>query len=153
MSDLDTIDKALLKLLQEDGRMANSQLAEQVCLSEAPCWRRVKKLEESGYITRYQAMLNPKLLGFGVIAFIQVKFASHRIELAREFEDAIQTLPHIMACYNVTGSADYLLHVLAEDLESYGELTLNTIRKLPGVDAIHSSLCLREIKTSTRIPL
>ncbi len=153
MLELDKTDKTLLKLLQDDGRMSNSKLAEQVSLSEAPCWRRVKRLEQAGYISRYQAMLNPKQLGFGVTAFVQVKFASHKIELAREFEQAIQTLPQIMACYNVTGSADYLLHVLAEDLESYGDLTLNTIRKLPGVDAIHSSLCLREIKTSTKIPV
>lgn len=151
--DLDATDKTLLRLLQDDGRLSNSRLAEAVSLSEAPCWRRVKRLEEAGYITRYQAMLDQKRLGYGVTAFVQVKFASHRVELAREFEQAIQTLPQIMACYNVTGSADYLLHVVAEDLEAYGDLTLNTIRKLPGVDAIHSSLCLREIKTSTRIPV
>ncbi len=150
---LDKIDKNLLELLQNDGKISNSQLAEQVSLSEAPCWRRVRRLEQDGYITGYQALLDHRLLGFGVIAFVQVKFSSHRIELAQEFEEAVQTLPQIMACYNVTGSADYLLHVLAEDLESYGDLTLNTIRKLPGVDAIHSSLCLREIKTSTKIPI
>ncbi len=153
MYELDKTDKTLLKLLQNDGRLSNSKLAEQVSLSEAPCWRRVKRLEEAGYINRYQAILNHRQLGFGVTAFVQVKFASHGVELAQQFEDAIQTLPQILACYNVTGSADYLLHVLAEDLESYGDLTLNTIRKLPGVDAIHSSLCLREIKSSTKIPV
>lgn len=150
---IDKTDKTLLRLLQDDGRISNSQLAEQVSLSEAPCWRRVRRLEQAGYITGYQALLNHQLLGFGVVAFVQVKISSHRIELAQEFEEAIQTLPQIMACYNVTGPADYLLHVLAEDLESYGDLTLNILRKLPGVDSIHSSLCLREIKTSTKIPV
>lgn len=153
MDTLDKIDKHLLRLLQDDGRASISYLAEQVSLSEAPCWRRVKRLEKAGYINRYQAMLDVQKLGYGVTAFVQVKFASHQIELASEFEQAIQELPHILACHNITGSADYLLHILASNLDDYGDFTLNTLRTLPGVDSIHSSLCLREIKASTKIPI
>ena len=150
---LDDIDRALLRLLQDEGRISNAKLAERLALSQSPCWRRLKRLESEGYIERYQAILNPTKLGLGVTAFVRVRFASHDVELTAQFEQSVQTLPQVLACYNVTGEADYLLHVVIESLEAYGDFTLNTLRRLPGVSAIYSSLSLRQVKASTKLPL
>lgn len=153
MSDaLDKTDLQILARIQNDGRISNAKLAEGLCLSEAPSWRRWKRLEEEGYIEGYRAVLNRRKLGFGVLAFVQVKFDSHKAETAAQFEAAVLELPQVLACHNVTGSEDYLLQVLARDLDAFGLFTAQ-LRALPGVNTIQSSLSLREIKGGGAIPL
>lgn len=153
MLSLDETDLSLLELIQQDGRISNTKIAEKLSLSEAPCWRRRKRLEESGLVESYQANLNRELLGFGVMALVQISFADPTDEAPVLFEERIQEIPEILSCYNVTGETDYLLQVVAKDLAFY-ELFLRTVlRKLPGVRSIQTSICLREVKNSKRLPL
>ena len=150
---IDETDYALLALLQKDGRASNVKLAENLNLSETPCWRRLKRLEDTGFIKGYQANLNRRQLGFGVLAFVQICFAIHTDDLPEQFEQAIQGIPEVLSCHNVSGEADYLLQIVSEDLETYEKLLRGVIRRLSGVTSIKSSFSLREVKASTNLPL
>ncbi len=151
--DLDDIDRTILRLLQEDGTLSNAALAERLSLSVTPCWRRLHRLEQEGFIDGYQANLNRRKLGYGVLAFVQLGFGVHTDDAPNRFEEAILVHPEVQSCHKVTGSADYLLQVVAEDLDSYAEFLEQVLRKMPGVTSIHSSLALREIKSSSRLPV
>lgn len=150
---LDAQDLEILSVLQEDGRISNARLAARVGLSEAACWRRFKRLESEGYIVGFQANLDRRKLGIGVVAFVLVRLANHRGEEASSFEREVQGVPEVLGCHNITGQADYLLHVVARDLDAYGELVHNRLRQLPGVASLTSSLMLRRVKFSRRLPL
>lgn len=150
---LDDIDRSILRLLQQDGSLSNARLAELLSLSVTPCWRRRHKLEQEGFIEGYQANLNRRQLGYGVLAFVQLGFGVHTDELPNRFEQAIMDYPEVMSCHKITGSADYLLQVVAADLEGYGQFVEQVLRRLPGVTSIHSSLALREVKASSRFPV
>lgn len=152
-SDLDAVDRAMLARLQQDGSLSSSALAEQLSLTVTPCWRRRKRLEELGYIRDYQANLDRRKIGFDVLAYAQVRFGDHSGDAPDRFERVIQELPQVLSCHKVTGAADYVLTVLAADLESYGRFVEDVLRRQPGVATIQSSLALREIKAATRIPV
>jgi DNA-binding Lrp family transcriptional regulator len=150
---IDETDYGLLALVQKDGRAPNTKLAKKLHLSETPCWRRLKRLEDKGIIKGYQANLDRRLLGFGVLAFVQICFAIHTDDSPEKFEEAIQGIPEVLSCHNVTGESDYLLQIVSTDLETYEKLLRRVLRKLPGVTSIKSSFCLREVKASTHLPL
>ncbi len=150
---LDKTDRSLLRLLQDDGSLSGAALGERLSMTVTPCWRRRKRLEDLGIIKDYQANLDRRKLGFDVMAFAQVRFGDHSGNAPDEFERIIQTLPEVLSCHKVTGEADYVLTVLATDLESYGRFIEDVLRKQPGIASIQSSLALREIKAVTRIPV
>ncbi|WP_153949593.1 Lrp/AsnC family transcriptional regulator [Cupriavidus sp. U2] len=152
-SELDEMDRALLRLLQADGTLSSSALAERLSLTVTPCWRRRKRLEDLGVIRDYQANLDRRKLGFGVLAFAQIGFGVHAGDDPDNFEKTILALPEVLSCHKVTGSADYVLTILAADLESYGRFVENVLRRQPGLATIQSSLALREIKAETRVPV
>ncbi len=152
-SALDKIDISILQALQTDGRLSNARLSEKLALSETPCWRRLKRLESEGFITGYQANVDRNKLGLGVLAFAQVRFGNHAGEAPVLFEQQVRNIPQILSCHNVTGEYDYLLQIVARDLEAYGKFIHDVLRRLPGVTAIQSNLSLREIKNSNRLPL
>lgn len=151
--DLDRIDKALLIALQDNARLTNAELADSVALTTSPCWRRVKILEESGVITGYQAILSPKALGYGVTAFVSVMMESHSQDTARAFEQRLLEIPEIIACHNVSGRYDFLLEVLAKDLESFGEFAREVLQTLPTVKEIYSSFSFKSVKPLRQIPV
>ena len=151
--DLDRIDKALLIALQDNARLTNAELADSVALTTSPCWRRVKILEESGAITGYQAILSPKALGYGVTAFVSVMMESHSQDTARAFEQRLLEIPEIIACHNVSGRYDFLLEVLAKDLESFGEFAREVLQTLPAVKEIYSSFSFKSVKPLRQIPV
>ncbi|AAY92780.1 Lrp/AsnC family transcriptional regulator [Pseudomonas protegens] len=151
--DLDRIDKALLIALQDNARLTNAELADSVALTTSPCWRRVKILEESGVITGYQAILSPKALGYGVTAFVSVMMESHSQDTARAFEQRLLEIPEIIACHNVSGRYDFLLEVLAKDLESFGEFAREVLQTLPAVKEIYSSFSFKSVKPLRQIPV
>ncbi len=124
-----------------------------VGLSPSPCLRRTKQLEASGVIRGYVALLNRKMLGFGVEAFVQVSLDRHQDRLDRAFREAILAREEIVGCYVMTGEMDYLLHVLVRDLEAYGQFTMGVLLKMPGVKDVKSSLALEVVKDSTALPL
>ena len=147
------MDLALLRLLQHNGTLSNAALAEQLNLSVTPCWRRRKRLEEEGYIASYQANLDRRRLGYQVLAFVQIRFGAHTDEAPDRFESVIRALPEVLCCHKITGESDYLLQVVAPDLDAYADFLEGTLRKQPGITAIQSSLALREIKAGARIPV
>jgi DNA-binding Lrp family transcriptional regulator len=151
--DLDEVDLAILRDLQEDGRLSNAKLAERLSLSETPSWRRLKRLEEEGYIEDYQANLNRRKLGFGVLAFVQLNFFSHNTKDFAEFEKTVLACPEVLTCHQMTGQTDYLLQVVFEDLDAYRLFIDRVLRNLTGVSTINTSLSLREIKLSNRLPI
>jgi Lrp/AsnC family transcriptional regulator, leucine-responsive regulatory protein len=151
--ELDRIDRAMLAAVQLDGRISNAKLAQSVGLSETPCARRLKRLEADGYIEAYRAALSRPALGLGVIAFAQVRFAVHDRSLSDRFEREIMAIPRIVSCHNVSGSADFLLQIVARDLDDYGIFMRDVLRTLPGVTAVESMLSLREVKKNTGLPL
>ncbi len=113
---LDRTDRRLLAALQDDARLTVAELAERVALSTSPCWRRVRRLEQAGYIEGYHAHLSAAKLGYGITAFVSVVMGSHTQDVARAFEAAVQDIPQVVACHNVSGEYDFLLEVVATDL-------------------------------------
>ncbi|WAJ37364.1 Lrp/AsnC family transcriptional regulator [Pseudomonas sp. GOM7] len=150
---LDRVDIGILERLQRDGRLSNARLATALSISETPCWRRLRRLEEEGVIEGYQANLNRRKLGLGVMAFVQLTCTEHDEATTRAFEAIIATSANVLACHNTTGEADFLLQVVARDLDDYSLFVEQVLRKLPGVSAIRSNLSLRELKSSSRLPL
>lgn len=150
---LDKVDIAISERLQRDGRLSNVKLAEQLSLSEASCWRKQKRLEECGVIEGYQAILDRRKLGLGVMAFVQISCSDHSEEATEKFEKIIASAPQVLSCHNTTGEADFLLQVVARDLDSYSRFVEKVLRKLPGVLSIRSNLSLREMKTTHRFPV
>ncbi|KAK47099.1 Lrp/AsnC family transcriptional regulator [Caballeronia sp. LZ029] len=153
MTEIDRIDRAMLVALQQDGRMSVAKLAERVGLSETPCARRLKRLESDGYIEGYRAVLSRKALELGVVAFAQVRFSVHDRALSDRFEREIQGIPRIVSCHNISGTADYLLQIVARDLDEYGVFMRDVLRTLPGVTAVESMLSLRELKRDGGLPV
>ncbi len=153
MSKMDGVDIDILARLQRDGRLSNAKLAAALSLSETPCWRRIKRLEEEGYIESYQANLDRRKLKFGVMAFVQLTCVEHDEQTTATFEEIIQGCDNVLSCHNTTGEADFLLQVVAKDLDDYSRFVDKVLRKLPGVSAIRSNLSLRELKSSNRLPI
>ncbi|KXV11738.1 AsnC family transcriptional regulator [Caballeronia megalochromosomata] len=153
MAEIDRIDRTMLAALQQDGRMPIAKLAERVGLSETPCARRLKRLENEGYIDGYRAVLSRKALELGVVAFAQVRFSVHDRALSDRFEREIQGIARIVSCHNISGTADYLLQIIARDLDEYGVFMRDVLRTLPGVTAVESMLSLREIKRDSGLPV
>ena len=153
MSEHDDHDLKILAALQENGRLTNHELAEQVGLSASPCWRRVKRLEAEGAIRGYQAVLDQRRLGLGVTVFVSVSIERNDTAAHRAFEQAVLGRPEIVACHIVGGQHDFLLQVVAEDLDAYAEFALHVLGQLPGVREIHSSFVLKEVKPLLRLPL
>jgi DNA-binding Lrp family transcriptional regulator len=150
---LDRTDKALLSALQGNARLTVAELADSVSLTTSPCWRRVKILEENAVIVGYQAILSPKALGYGVTAFVSVMMESHSQDTARAFEQRLLEIPEIVACHNVSGRYDFLLEVVAKDLESFGEFAREVLQTLPAVKEIYSSFSFKSVKPSRVIPV
>jgi Lrp/AsnC family transcriptional regulator, leucine-responsive regulatory protein len=150
---LDRIDVRLLRMLQADARLSTTELADRVSLTTAPTWRRVKRLEDNGYVLGYCARLNAARLGYGVTAFVSVMLERHTPAAGRAFEDQVRAIPQILECHNVSGRYDFLLRVVAADLESFGRFARDTIRALPGVKEMYSSFSLNEVKHESGIPL
>lgn len=150
---LDALDKRILAALQRDGRLSNVDLAEQIGLSASPCLRRVRLLEQAGVIEGYHASLNRTQLGLGLTIFVGVKVERHHDVTAAAFTAAVQALPEVVACYLVSGEADFLLQVVLPDLAAYERFLLNTLLKMPGVSDIRSNFAIRTIKQQTELPL
>ncbi len=150
--ELDRFDRHILQILQTDARISNQELADRIGLSPSPCLRRVRVLEETGYITAYRALLDAKVLGLTLMALIHISMDQHTPERFNDFEAAIVKIPEVLECLLITGqSADYQLKVLVQDLEAYQELLLKRITRIKGVSGVHSSFVLRRVVDKTAI--
>lgn len=150
---LSTIDMKILALLQNDARITNQTLADQIGMSASPCWRKVRKLEEDEVIQGYRAVLNRKKIGLGVMVFVRVSIDSHSEAEARKFEQEVTALEDVVACYSIGGDADFLLQVVAQDLDAYADFAMKVIRRLPGIKEMQSMFVLKEIKPLVSYPI
>lgn len=150
---LSPADLRILRQLQTTGRITNQELAEKVGMAASPCWRRVKQLEDSGMIAGYQARIDRKKIGLGILAFIRVKIDSHSEEEAQRFEKQVGELKPVIACYAVAGDADFMLQVVAQNLDSFSTFAMEVVRRLPGIKEMQTTFVLREVKPLDVLPL
>jgi len=150
---LDRYDAAILDALQKDGRKPIVDLAEEVGLSNTPCARRVKLLEQAGIIQGYTAIIDPAPLGLKVQAFVQVRLTRHTDENIEQFRRAVDAMEEIVSCHAMTGNYDLLLQVVVPDLESLSNVVLKKLLRIRFVRDVHSSIVLNTIKRSARVPV
>jgi Lrp/AsnC family transcriptional regulator, leucine-responsive regulatory protein len=150
---LDRLDARILEELQKDGRCPVVDLAEKIGLSGTPCARRLRQLEQNGVIQGYTAVVDPGRLGLSVQAFVQVKLERHTDENVAQFRRELDRLDEIVACYATTGEHDFLLQVIAADLEALSNIVLRKLLKIPSVRDVHSTVVLETIKRSARVPV
>lgn len=150
---LDRIDYNILKILQEKGRITNAQLANDVGLSPAPTLERVRKLETSGLIESYHAMVNPELLGLSITVFIEVKLNYHSHFKIEQFIESIKSLPEIVETYHITGDGDFLLKMHTQSISDYQKFIVEKLSKIDGVGHIQSKVVLSTIKKEMSLPM
>ena len=153
MDNLTRSDYKLLKALQEDLTVSQIDLAERSGRSRTSVWRRIKELEDAGLIDRKVALLNSQKLGFQIHVLLSVSMIKHSDQTRSEFEAHVQGLPEVTECFSVSGDRDYLLHIIARDMESYNDFLNRRILDHPSVHSASSSFALRRIKYSTALPL
>jgi len=150
---LDRYHIAILAELQRDARLSNAELAQRIGLSAAPTWRRVKWLEEQGFITGYRAELDRRKIGLGVLAFVRLDAERSAGAATKPLEDAIRQLPEVIACHYISGTGTFELQVMATDLDAFSRFSIDTLLNLPNVKDIHTSFSLGEVKASGMLPL
>ena len=152
-SDLDRIDLNILTCLQQDGRISNLKLAENVTLSPTAVLARVQRLTRDGYILGYEARLNPLKLGAGLMVFVEVLLDRTTPHVFEAFKAAVQVRPEIMECHMVAGGFDYLLKTRMADMTAYREFAGTVLWQLPGVRETRTYAVMEEVKNTTRLPL
>lgn len=150
---LDEVDRRILRVLQRDGRIAVTLLAEQVGLSATPCLRRIRRMEDAGVIARYTAVVEPARVGLPIQAFVQVALSSHAEEVASAFHKALAAREEVVAAYAMSGGMDYMLHVVAADFEAYADFALKALLRMPGVKETRSSFVLMALKPPGAVPV
>ena len=153
METLDKFDLAILNELQTDGRLTNTELASRVGLSAAPCWRRVRALEEGGFIKGYHAEIDRNRIGLGVLAFVRLDADRNNGESTRAMEEAIRKIPEIVSCHYISGAGTFELQVVSRDLDTFSQFARNVLINLPNVKDLHTSFSLGEVKDSSALPL
>ena len=149
----DSIDLKILEILQTNSNITNAQLAQEIGLSPAPTLERVKKLENSGVIKSYHAVINHSSVGLGVSTFVQVSLKGHNKENIEKFVTAIAEIPEIVECHHVTGQADFILRIVCSDIPAYQRLMLEKVSNIEVVDGMQSMVILSTLKESKVIPI
>ena len=153
METLDRFDLAILQELQSDGRLTNAELAQRVGLSAAPCWRRVRALEESGFIRGYRAEIDREKIGLGVLAFVRLDADRNSGDVTRQMEQAIRAIPEVVSCHYISGSGTFELQVVSRDLHHFSTFAREVLLNLPNVKDLHTSFSLGEVKADAALPL
>lgn len=151
--ELDSIDRRILDVLQISGRMSNAELSERVNLSASACHRRVQRLEKDGYIRDYVALLNPRKVGLPTTVFVEITLSGQADEILDAFEKAVAKVPDVLECHLMSGSADYLLKVVAGGTEDFASIHRRYLATLPGVAQMQSSFALRTVRQTTALPV
>lgn len=150
---LDKIDRHILEILQVNGKITNAELAQTVGLSPAPTLERVKKLEKTGVIKSYHARLDHAKVGLGVNTFVKVSLKGHNKENIRVFVSSIEKIEEIVECHHITGTGDFILKIVAEDIPSYQELMVERVTNIDVVDSMQSLIILSTFKDSKKVPI
>ncbi|WP_271271116.1 Lrp/AsnC family transcriptional regulator [Aliamphritea hakodatensis] len=150
---IDKFDKEILRRLQKDGKKQNKDLADEIGLSQSPCSRRVKHLEDTNIIREYVALVEPAAVGFPISIYANVALDKQTKESVKHFEDAIMNYPEVMECYLVTGKYDYILRIVAQSIDSYQTFLMDKLTLIEGVKNIQTTITMKPVKYSTSIPL
>lgn len=153
MESLDKFDLRILEELQSDGRLTNAELAQRVGLSAAPCWRRVRALEEAGYIKGYHAEIDRHKIGLGVLAFVRLDAERNTGAGTLAMEEAIRNIPQIVSCHYISGAGTFEMQVISSDLAAFSQFAREVLINLPNVKDMHTSFSLGEVKSSSALPL
>jgi len=151
--ELDRTDHRILALLQEDGRRSNVEIAERVALSPSPCLRRIKRLEATGVIRGYRAIIDRDAVGVGLTVLIGIKIGQHSKENAAILQDTLVSMPEVVSCHMVSGSADFIAEIVVTDLQEYERLLTARLLVLPMIVDLRSNISLRRIKSEAPLPL
>ncbi|PJC87555.1 transcriptional regulator [Vibrio sp. HA2012] len=150
---LDKTDKKLLSLLQYDCTLSLNDLAEQVNLTTTPCWKRLKRLEDEGVISKRVALLNPEKLGLLFTAFVLVKTSDHSHEWYSRFADTVSDFPEVMEFYRMAGEYDYMMKVQAEDMKRFDEFYKKLVNSIDGISNVTSTFAMESLKYTTALPI
>jgi DNA-binding Lrp family transcriptional regulator len=153
MRKLDGIDRRILRVLQENGRIQNVELAEKVGLSPSPCLRRVKMLEESGVIERYVALLDASKIDVGLTVFARIWLTSQDAETVEHVAAEVRRLPQVVECHLMAGDCDFLLRVVAADLEAYRQFQVDHLTSIKGVQTVRTEVPMQKVKLTSELPL
>ncbi|MEO0688674.1 MAG: Lrp/AsnC family transcriptional regulator [Pseudomonadota bacterium] len=150
---LDKYERAILELLQRDASLSTAAIADEVGLSQSPCWRRIDRLEKEGFIKGRVALVDRTKVGLRAQIFAQVKLNAHGRANLDEFTAAIRDFPQVLDCYVLMGSVDFMLRIVAEDIEAYERFFFEELSQIPGVQEVNSTVALSEIKATTEVPI
>lgn len=153
MSKLDNIDRKILRMLQRDGRLQNVELAERVGLSPSPCLRRVKMLEEAGVIERYVAVLDASKIGVGLTFFARVWLRGQDSETVDQFVDEVKRLPQVVECHLMAGDCDFLLRIVAADVDAYRKFQVDHLTRIKAVQSVKTEIPMQKIKLTSELPI
>ncbi len=153
LSQLDGFDRKILALVQRDSSRSTVEIADLVGLSQAPCWRRLQRLKEAGYIRGQVALLDRRKIGLNAQIFAQVKLTATGRSNLEEFTQAIRGFPEVLECFVLMGTVDFMLRIVARDIEAYERFFFETLSRVPGVLEINSMVALTEIKSTTELPI
>ena len=153
MSDLDPFEMKILRELQRDANQTTAEIAECVGLSVSPCWRRIDRLEREGFIRKRVAIIDRRKVGLNAHVFAQVKLNAHGRANLDEFSEAIRGFPEVLDAYVLMGTTDFMLRIVAKDIDAYERFFFDRLSNLPGVQEINSTVALSEIKATTELPL
>lgn len=152
-SHLDEVDVQILALLQNDGRITNADLAKKVGLSPPSVLQRVRTLEKLGLIREYAALLDPERLGLRITAFALISLSLHQEQAIERFRRAVQDIPEILECYNVSGESDFMVKIVVKDMRAYEQFLREKLSRIKGIGQIRTSFVLATPKYTTKIPL
>lgn len=150
---IDNHDKVLLRRLQANGRATNAELAQAANLSESACFRRVRALEAAGVITGYAALVDPGAIGLGLTVYVSITLSSQAQDVLAAFETAVAEAPEIVECHLMTGQADYIVRLVASDVDDLERLHAKVLTRLPGVARLNSSIALRSVVRRSALPI
>ncbi|ELY2795850.1 Lrp/AsnC family transcriptional regulator [Cronobacter dublinensis] len=150
---LDKIDCRLLALLQEDATLSLQALADAVNLTTTPCWKRLRRLEDDGYIIKRVALLDPEKLGLGLTAFMLIKTQHHSSDWYNQFVAVVEEMPEVLGFWRMAGEYDYLMRVQVADMKSYDDFYKRLVNRVPGLSDVTSSFAMEQIKYTTALPL
>ena len=153
LETLDKFDWAILNELQKDGRLTNAELAQRVGLSAAPCWRRVRALEESGVIKGYRAEIDRQKVGLDVLAFVRLDAERNRGDITRQLEEVILKIPEVVSCHYISGTGTFELQVVSKDLNTFSQFARDVLINLPNVKDLNTRFSLGEVKAAGALPL
>jgi DNA-binding Lrp family transcriptional regulator len=150
---LDRLDRRILDELQSDARISNQELAQRVGLSPAPCWRRLRRLEEEGFIAGYATLLSAPAIGLPIQAYALISLENHHPQTVRQFDQLVRERPEVLECHSMSGPNDYLLRIVASSMDAYEQFLSTRLLQLPGVRSVNTSFVLRTKKFTTRLPV